>query len=53
MGEVVPPRTSPTLHLPSPPTVHQLSQLALEELMVMKHNLTALAPDAEKVIVLL
>ena len=25
MGEVVPPRTSPTLHPPSPPTVHQLS----------------------------
>ena len=29
MGEVVPARTSPTLHPPSPPTVHQLSQLAL------------------------
>ena len=29
MGEVVPARTSPTLHLPSPPTVHQLSWLAL------------------------
>ena len=27
MGEVVPARTSPTLHLPSPPTVHQLSWL--------------------------
>ena len=27
MGEVVPARTSPTLHLPSPPTVHQLSRL--------------------------
>ena len=25
MGEVVPARTSPTLHPPSPPTVHQLS----------------------------
>ena len=24
MGEVVPARTSPTLHPPSPPTVHQL-----------------------------
>ena len=31
MGEVVPARTSPTLHPPSPPTVHQLSRLALEE----------------------
>ena len=29
MGEVVPARTSLTLHPPSPPTVHQLSQLAL------------------------
>ena len=29
MGEVVPARTSPTLHPPFPPTVHQLSQLAL------------------------
>ena len=29
MGEVVPPRTSPTLHPPSPPTMHQLSWLAL------------------------
>ena len=29
MGEVVPARISPTLHPPSPPTVHQLSQLAL------------------------
>ena len=28
MGEVVPARTSPTLHSPSPPTVHKLSQLA-------------------------
>ena len=28
-GEVVPARTSPTLHPPSPPTVHQLSWLAL------------------------
>ena len=29
MGEVVPARTSPTLHPPYPPTVHQLSRLAL------------------------
>ena len=29
MREVVPARTSPTLHLPSPPTVHQLSHSAL------------------------
>ena len=29
MGEVVPARTLPTLHPPSPPTVHQLSWLAL------------------------
>ena len=29
MGEVVPARTSPTLHPPCPPTVHQLSWLAL------------------------
>ena len=29
MGEVVPARTSPTLHPPSPPTVHQLSWLTL------------------------
>ena len=29
MGEVVPARTSPTLHPKSPPTVHQLSRLAL------------------------
>ena len=34
MGEVVPARTSPTLHPPSPPTVHELSQLALKELSV-------------------
>ena len=32
MGEVVPARTSPILHPPSPPTVHQLSRLALQEL---------------------
>ena len=29
MGEVVPASTLPTLHPPSPPTVHQLSWLAL------------------------
>ena len=29
MGEAVPARTSPTLHPPSPPSVHQLSRLAL------------------------
>ena len=29
MGEVVPARTSPTLHPPSLPTVHKLSRLAL------------------------
>ena len=34
MGEVVPARASPTLHPPSPPTVHQLSWLALQELML-------------------
>ena len=34
MGEAVPARTSPTLHSPSPPTVHQLSRLALQELML-------------------
>ena len=28
MGEAEPARTSPTLHLPSPPTVHQLLWLA-------------------------
>ena len=28
MGEVVPARTSPTLHPPSPPAMHQLSRLA-------------------------
>ena len=32
MGEVVLARTLPTLHPPSPPTVHQLLQPALEEL---------------------
>ena len=34
MGEVVPARTSPTLHPPSPPTVHQLSWLVLQELII-------------------
>ena len=33
VGEVVPAHTSPTLHPPSPQTMHQLSWLALEELM--------------------
>ena len=33
MGKVVPARTSPTLHPPSPPTVHQLSRLTLYELI--------------------
>ena len=32
MGEVVPARTSPTLHPPSPPPEHQLSWLALQEI---------------------
>ena len=32
MGEVVPARTSLTLHPPSPPTVHQLLQLAFQGL---------------------
>ena len=36
MGEVVPARTSLTLHPPSPPTVHQLSRLALEELIIIR-----------------
>ena len=35
MGEVVPARTSPTLHLPSPTTVHQLSWLAMLELIYL------------------
>ena len=39
MGEVVPARTSPTLHPPSPPTVHQLSRLALWELKSMPAEL--------------
>ena len=33
MAEVVPVHTSLTLHPPSPPTVHQLSRLVLEELI--------------------
>ena len=36
MGEVVPARTSPTLHPPSPPTVHQLSWISLSELILFK-----------------
>ena len=36
MGEVVPASTSPTLRLPSPPTVHQLSQLALLRVNISK-----------------
>ena len=40
MGEVVPARTSPTLHPPSPPTVHQLSSLALQELTHTDANST-------------
>ena len=35
MGEVVSARTSPTLHPPSPPTVHQLSRLALLRVNVL------------------
>ena len=38
MGEVMPARTSPTLHPPSPPTVHQLSRLALQELIRMRYH---------------
>ena len=38
MGEVVPARTSPKLHPPSPPTVHQLSQLALLRVIVSMKN---------------
>ena len=34
-GSSAPARTSPILHLPSPPTMHQLSRLALQELMSM------------------
>ena len=34
MGEVVPACTSPTLHPPSPPTVHQLLWLSLLELKI-------------------
>ena len=32
MGEVVPAHTLPTLHPPSPPTVHKLLRLALQQL---------------------
>ena len=38
MGEVVPARTSPTLHPPSPPTVHQLLRLALSELISLNYT---------------
>ena len=40
MGEVVPARTSPTLHPPSPPTVHQLSRLALYGLRTLRIGTT-------------
>ena len=46
MGEVVPARTSPTLHPPSPPTVHQLSRLALWELT---HGQMWWTPDIFKI----
>ena len=36
MGEVVPARTSPTLHLPSLPTVHQLSLKCLHQLIHLR-----------------
>ena len=49
MGEVVPARTSPTLHPPSPPTVHQWSQLALLEL---KAELKGLQTDRQTKIVI-
>ena len=42
MGEVVLACTSPTLHPPSPPTVHQLSQLALKELTFFLLHFTEL-----------
>ena len=57
MGEVVPARTSPTLHPPSPPTacaviilfknvaVHQLSWLALQELKMDREMQTQVAQD--------
>ena len=38
MGEVAPARTSPILHPPSPPTVHQLSRLALQELILLQSD---------------
>ena len=44
MGEVVPARTSPTLHPPFPPTVHQLSQLELSELIGVVHLSLATYP---------
>ena len=42
MGEVVPARTSPTLHPPSPPIVHQLSWLALRVNNVTKLTIQVL-----------
>ena len=41
MGEVVPAHTSPTLHPPSPSIVHQLSWLALWELIMLHVSCTA------------
>ena len=42
MGEVVPARTSPTLHLPFPPTVQQLSQTSTVRvkclIVIIKHR---------------
>ena len=38
MGEVVPARTSPTQHPSSPPTVHQLSRLALLRVQIVPFN---------------
>ena len=48
MGEVVPARTSPTLHPPSPPTVHQLSRLALEELACAKNHIYTVYANESK-----
>ena len=50
MGEVVPARTSPTLHPPSPPTVHQLSRLALKELTQAEFSTLVLPALCSKVI---
>ena len=48
MGKLVPARTSPTLHPPSPSTVHQLSRLALEELItdIISANFSFYTADA-------